>query len=334
MTTETIALSRLKTARKRFSFKLNQELILLFALLLLTLVTTSINERFLRTGNVSDILGNSSFAAVAAIGMSMVIISGNIDISVGSLIGVLATISGKLAVELAEQGQPIWIAFLAPILVGMVIEGFNGFLVAYLRIPAMVVTLGMMSILQGGLILWTSGRWIYDLPSDFMLAQKELVGIPAPVYFMVVLTILAALWMRYSDTGRAIYAVGGNAEAARLVGISRERVIMTVFILHGCMVGIASVLWATQFTTIQSTVPPGLLMFIISASVIGGVSILGGVGTVVGSTLGAILLRTINSAMIFADISQYWLQAVQGSLILLTVLVDLYRRKRQTYIGD
>jgi len=331
MTTQAPTLSLL-AIRDRLTSKLNQELILMLALLALTIATTATNERFIRAQNLKDILGNASYIAVAAIGMSMVIILGHIDISVGSLIGLLATIAGKLAIEMNAHGYPMWIAFVVPLLVGMLIEGFNGFLVAYLRIPAIVVTLGMMSILKGGLILWTSGRWIYDVPSSFKIAQKDLFNIPAPIYFMVILTLLAALWMRYSDTGRAIYAVGGNREAAHLAGISERRITMTVFMIHGFTIGIAALLFATQFNAIQSTVPSGLEMFIISASVIGGVSILGGVGTVIGSTLGAILLRSINSAMIFAGISQYWLQAVQGMLILITVLTDLLRRRRQSFL--
>lgn len=322
------------TAFDWLTSKLNQEVILAVSLLVLVVTTTSVNERFMRSKNITDILGNSSYIAVAAIGMTMVIISGNIDISVGSMIGLLATIGGKLALNATDGGSPMWIvlAYIAPLVAGALIGAFNGFLVAYLRIPAIVVTLGMMSVLKGVLILWTSGRWIYNLPDEFKLAQQDVFDIPAPVYFMIILTILAGLWMRYSGAGRAIYAVGGNAEAARLAGISRQKTIMMVFIINGVMVGIASILFATQFNAIQSTVPPGLELFIISASVIGGVSILGGIGTVLGSTLGAMLLRTIDSAMVFANISQYWLETVQGTLILLTVLADLLRRRRQSYL--
>jgi ribose/xylose/arabinose/galactoside ABC-type transport system permease subunit len=155
------------------------------------------------------------------------------------------------------------------------------------------------------------------------------LGVPMPIYFMVFLTIAAALWMRYSPTGRAIYAVGGNAEAARLSGISERGTILRVFIINGVMVGIASVLFATQLSIIQSTVPPNLELLIITASVVGGVSILGGIGTVIGSTLAAILLSAIGSALVFVNISPYWLRAVQGLLILITVLIDLLRRHRQ-----
>jgi ribose/xylose/arabinose/galactoside ABC-type transport system permease subunit len=150
-----------------------------------------------------------------------------------------------------------------------------------------------------------------------------------PVYFMVVLTIIAALWMRYSATARAIYAIGGNAEAARLSGIRVRRTILLTFVINGVFVGIASVLLATQFNQIQATPPPGLELFIITSSVVGGVSILGGTGTVIGSTLAAILLSAIRVSLVFINISPYWVQAVQGILILITVLADIVRRRRQ-----
>jgi ribose/xylose/arabinose/galactoside ABC-type transport system permease subunit len=244
---------------------------------------------------------------------------------VGSLNGVLATVSGTLAVN----GYPLIVCWLAPLVCGAMATALMGFLVAYLRIPASVVTLGMLSIGKGGLISGTGGAWISDLPEGYALAQMRPLGIPMPIWFMVVLTALAAIWMRYSATGRAIYAVGGNAEAARLSGISRRRTIMTVFTIHGVFVGIAAVLFATQLSVIQSTVPPNLELTIITASVVGGVSILGGTGTVIGSTLAAILLAAIGSALIFVNLSPYWLRAVQGVLILATVLADLMRRRRQ-----
>lgn len=303
----------------------SQEFILLLSILVLGLVVYSENARFGSERNLLSILSNASYVAVAAIGMTLVIITGSIDVSVGALIGVLATIGGQLAVH----GYPIWIAWTVPILVAIAVEGVIGFMVAYLRIPAIVVTLGMSSILRGGLILVTQGEWIYNIPQEFFLAQRQWAGIPTPIYFMVVLVAVAALWMRYSPTGRAIYAIGGNAEAARLSGISEKRTLMTVFLLHGLMTGIAGMLYGTQFTTIQSSAPAGLELMVITAAVVGGVSILGGSGTVIGAMLGAILIRVISSGMIFVNVSAYWLQAVQGVLILLTVLADIVRRRRQ-----
>ncbi|MFN8376582.1 MAG: ABC transporter permease [Anaerolineae bacterium] len=311
----------------------NQETVLFLCLIVLGIVVNAINPRFLAQRNVLDILTNSAIIAVAAIGMSLVIISGNIDISVGSLIGVLATISGTLAVNSEAGGYPLWFSWVVPLIVGPLVGAFIGFLVAYLRIPAIVVSLGMMSILQGGLIIATGGEWIYNLPDGYGIAQEKWFDIPVPIYFMVLLTIIAVLWMRYSTTGRAIYAVGGNAEAARLSGISERRTLMMVFIINGFMVAIASVLFATKFNAIQSTVPPGIELQIITAAVVGGVSILGGIGTVIGSTLAAIFIQSIGSAMQFTRISDYWIQAVQGVLILITVLVDLFRRRQMMRKG-
>lgn len=304
----------------------SQEALLLVAILGLFAVVGSINPRFVAERNLQTILLGNAYVAVAAIGMSMVIISGNIDISVGALIGVLATVSGSLAVA----GWPIVLTWLIPVVLGILAMLVMGAFVAYLHIPSIVVTLGMLSILKGGLISATGGVWITNLPDDYHLAHLSVFGAaPMPVFLMVVLTAGAAWWMRNTATGRSIYAVGGNVEAARLCGIGRERTIMMVFGVHGLFVGLAAVLFATQLSVIQSTVPPNLELTIITASVVGGVSILGGTGTVIGSTFAAILIATIGSSLIFINISPYWLRAVQGLLILVTVLADILRRRRR-----
>ncbi|WP_407158598.1 ABC transporter permease [Bradyrhizobium sp. STM 3557] len=308
----------------------SQEALLAFAIIGIAIVVGLYNPRFLATRNLTDIVLGNAYIAVAAIGMSIVIVSGNIDISVGSLIGVLATISGSLAVA----GVPMILVWLAPLVVGVLVMTLQGAVVAYLGIPSIVVTLGMLSILKGGLISVTGGRWISGLPQDFHLADIQVFGIlPMPVLIMVVATTVAALWMRYSASGRAIYATGGNAEAARLCGVSPRRTVMMVFALHGLFAGIAALLFATQLKVIQSTVPPNLELTVITAAVVGGVSILGGVGTVVGSTLAAILIAEIASALVFINVSPYWIRAVQGGLILVTVVADILRRRRHQVGG-
>jgi len=313
----------------------NQESVILFGLLLLIFVIGIANPRFLQERTLTDNLSGNAYIAVAALGMSMVIITGNIDISVGSLVGLLAVISGRLVVDLSAHPDPflqsiaIPVAWLAPLIVGGMFGALIGFLVAYLKIPSIVVTLGMLSIIKGILIIWTNGERVTGMPDGYFLSQARPLGIPMPIVLMVVLTILVALWMRYSQTGRAFYAVGGNAEAARLSGLSQKQLVMTVFILNGVFVGIASVMYSTQFNIIQATPPPALELTIITSSVVGGVSILGGTGTVIGSTLATLLLNFIRSAMIFINVSPFWLKAVQGVLILVTVLADLIRRRRQ-----
>ncbi|MFZ4814578.1 MAG: ABC transporter permease [Phototrophicaceae bacterium] len=303
----------------------NQESILLLALVALLVIVGISNPRYLAERNLLDLLQGNAYVAVAAIGMSMVIITGNIDISVGSLITLLAVICGRLAVA----GLPIPLAWAAPLVVGVIIGAGIGLLVAYLRVPSIVVTLAMLSILKGILIIWTGGERVVDLPEAFKLAQWNWFGVAVPIWFMLILTPLALLWMRYSTLGRSFYAVGGNKEAARLSGINERVVVLQAFMLNGLFAGVAGLIYATQFQLIQPTPPPFLELNIITAAVIGGVSILGGTGTVLGATLAAILLNSIRSGMVFINVDPFWLKSVQGLLILGTVLADLFRRNRQ-----
>ena len=307
----------------------SQEALLAVAIIGLAVIVGFVNPRFLAYRNLADILLGNAYIAIAAIGMSMVIVSGNIDISVGALIGVLATLSGSLAVA----GVPTILSWLVPVALGVLVMAAQGAVVAYLRIPAIVVTLGMMSILKGGLISVTGGKWITDLPQGFHLADLNVLGVPMPVVIMALATALAAWWMRYSPRGRAIYATGGNAEAARLCGVDPQRTVVMVFALHGFFAGVATLVYATQLRVIQSTTPPGLELTVITAAVVGGVSILGGVGTVVGATLAAILIAEITSALVFVNISPYWTDALRGGLILATVIADIVRRRRRSARG-
>lgn len=301
-----------------------QQFILVMAIATLFIVVGVINPMFLSSANITNIFAGNAYIAIAAIGMSLIIICGHIDVSVGALIGVLAMVSGSLAVH----GYPVWLAWLVPVAVGVLVNVFIGALVAYGRIPSIVVTLGMLSILKGGLISVTGGAWLSNLPSDFFIAQFRLFGIPSTVWFMIALTLMTAVWMNWSSLGRAFYAVGSNAESAQVVGIRPAPTIVLAFAMHGGFAGIAAVLFATQMQVIQATVPANLELTIIAAAVVGGVSILGGRGLVVGSTLAAILFATINSSLIFLNVSAHWLRAMQALLILGTVLADLASRRQ------
>lgn len=314
----------------------SQEGILALLLIVLIIGVGLYNPRFVTERNLTDIINANAYIAVAAIGISMVIITGNIDISVGAIIGVLVTLSGTVAVELSNAGLPgpvvLIAAWVAPMIGGMVISAINGFFVAYLGIPAIVVTLGMFSILKGGLILVAGGNVISDLPDGFSLAQQSIGALPVAVVIMIVLTLVAFVWMRWSRLGRSQYAIGGNKDAARLSGINVRHSLMMTFIIAGFFYGVAAMMYATQFGIIQAVVTPGLELQVITAAVVGGVSILGGIGTVIGSTLAAILIRTIGASLVFVDISPFWLRAILGVLILVTVLADVIRRRRQARI--
>jgi rhamnose transport system permease protein len=301
-----------------------QETVLLVAFCVVFGWVGSLNHGFLEFSNFVDMLYNCSYIGVAAIGMTMIILCGHIDISIGAALGVCATVAGKLAVA----GVPLAIVFPTTILAGGIIGLANGLLVAYGRIPAIVTTLGMASILKGSLILSTGGRWIYGLPPGFAISRTSLLGVPVPIFTLILFGVAFALWLKYSAKGRELYAVGGNAEAARLSGISERQVTIQVFVMNGLLVGLAAILYATNFTAIQSNVAPGFELTVITAAVIGGVSILGGTGNVVGALLGALLLQTIGTALVFLHIRAEWFLTVQGSLILLTILLDVFRRRQ------
>ena len=325
---KSVSLSGQRGAGSWLSIFDQQESVLVIAFLLVLGGVTVMNRGFIAPTNLVDILYNSSYIGVAAVGMTMIILCGHIDISIGAALGLCATVAGKLAVA----GVPLWIVFTVTVLTGGVIGLINGLLVAYCRIPAIVATLGMASILKGGLILSTGGIWIYGLPPGFGISRQLILGIPLPICALVLFGIVFSIWLKYSAAGRQIYAVGGNAEAARLSGIPVRNVTLGVFVLNGLLVGISAILYATNFTAIQSNVAPGFELTVITSAVIGGVSILGGTGTVIGALLGAVLLHTIGTAMVYLHIRAEWFQTVQGSLILLTILLDVFRR-RQTSGG-
>ena len=205
-----------------------QESVLVLAFLLVLGGVTVMNRGFIAPTNLVDILYNSSYIGVAAVGMTMIILCGHIDISIGAALGLCATVAGKLAVA----GVPLWIVFTATIITGGVIGLVNGLLVAYCRIPAIVATLGMASILKGGLILSTGGIWIYGLPPGFGISRLLIMGIPVPICALVLFGFIFSIWLKYSAAGRQIYAVGGNAEAARLSGIPVRSVTLEIGRAH------------------------------------------------------------------------------------------------------
>ena len=185
-----------------------------------------------------------------------------------------------------------------------------------------------MSILKGGLIIVTGGRWISSLPDGYALAQLTPLGIPLPIWCMVVLTIIAAYWMHMSPFGRAIYAIGIIERRRASAEYHHPKTILKVFMIQGLFVGIASILFSTQLSIIQSTVPPNLELTIITAAVVGGEVSLEEQAPSSGRPLRRFCWRQSGSSLIFINVSPFWLRAIQGTMILMTVLADLYRRKR------
>jgi ribose/xylose/arabinose/galactoside ABC-type transport system permease subunit len=294
-----------------------------FLVALLVVLIAATRGSFVQGRNVADLLVNASFPAVAAIGMTLVIVGGEIDISIGSILAVCAVLSGNLAVA----GVPLPLVIVAAILAGTALGALNGVLVAYAKIPAIIVTLGALSFWRGLVITVTQGAWIYNMPESFHFAQRSLLGIPVPIYIMGVAVVLGALWMRYRKVGRYVYAVGGNRQASTLAGIPVQRILFMNLTLNGTFAALASLIYASRFSVVQSNAGIGFEFQVITAVVIGGTSIMGGTGTIWGSLIGAVLMAVIATGMTFLRVSPYWLQTFQGVLILLAVTIDVLRRR-------
>ena len=265
-------------------------------------------------------------ALVAAIGIALIIISRQIDISIGSQFSMCAIIAGVTA----ASGLPLGVAIIAAIGAGAMMGALNGVLVAYLKLPSIVVTLATMVTWQEALRLWQQGR-LLSLPDGiqwFGLSQP--VGQTVVISIAFILLIGAALAMKHLSAGRFIYAIGTDAEAARLAGIDPKRTTFGVFVLMGALAGLAAVLNLVQSPQVQPNCGDGLELKTIAAAVVGGVAISGGRGTLFGVLLGMLLLANVNPALTHFHQPPYWEKAIQGLVILLAVLADgLRSRKNQ-----
>jgi len=263
-------------------------------------------------------------ALVAAIGMTLVIISRQIDISVGAQFGMCAVLAGLLA----AAGVPMPLVLLASIGAGAAMGAVNGALVAGFGLPSIVVTLATMVTWQEALRLWQQGR-LLNLPSGvqwFGLAQPA--GQKALIVFAFALVIAAAWAMKNVNAGRFIYAVGSDAEAARLAGIDPRRVTFGVFALMGALAGLAAVMNVAQSPQVQPTCGDGLELKVIAAAVVGGVAVSGGRGRLWGVVPGLLLLANVNPALTHFHVQAYWEKAIQGFVILLAVVADGWRNRR------
>ena len=264
-------------------------------------------------------------ALVAAIGMTLVIVSRQIDISVGSQFGMCAVIAGLLA----AKGLPLIVVIVAAIGAGAAMGALNGALVAWLRLPSIVVTLATMVTWAEALRLWQQGR-LLNLPAGVQwFGLSQAVGQTALIAFAIVLVVLAAWLMRNVAAGRHVFAVGTDAEAARLAGIDPKRTTFGVFVLMGALVGLAAVMNVVQSPQVQPTCGDGLEMKVIAACVVGGVAVNGGRGSLWGVFPGLLLLANVNPALTHFHVQAYWEKAIQGFVILLAVMADGLRSKRK-----
>jgi rhamnose transport system permease protein len=288
----------------------------LLAVLLAVLLSA---PSFFGASNLRDLAVINAPVLIVALGMTLVILVGEIDISVGSQFAVCSVVAGLLS----KAGVPIALVPLVVVAVGAAMGAVNGFLVGTLGLPSIIVTLAMLVAWRDALRWATEGAWVQDLPASFQwfglapaVAQTLIVGVAIGVL------ALAGWALRNLSAGRSLYAVGSDEEAARLAGIEPKRVVFGVFTATGALVGLAAVLNAVRFTAVPSNSGLGLELTAVAAVVVGGTAITGGRGTVLGTLVGVLLLGTIGTAMTYVGISPFWAKAIQGLIILAALVAD------------
>jgi rhamnose transport system permease protein len=286
-------------------------------------ITVSIEPRFASQQEAQFILANTTIFALLALGETMVIVSRNVDLSIGSVVGLSAYVSASLFGKI--HGIPIVVVFLVGLGIGLAVGVANGLMVAIGRVPSLVVTLATLYIVRGLDILIVGGNEVVaqTLPNAFIqIPRAGIYGVPYLAIVIAVVIGVGAYYLRSYRSGRELYAIGSNPEAARLAGIPVGRRVFTAFAVSGAIAGVAGVLWAAQYQTVDSNAGTGYELTVIASVVVGGVAIFGGSGSAVGAAIGALLLQTINSALYVLGISPFWDQAIAGALLLAAITLD------------
>ena len=294
----------------------------LFILILVILVTLRAPS-FLSLDNFEDILLNISILAIVALGQTMVILTHGIDLSVSSMIGLVAMMVAFVVKQYPEM--PVILPVVLGMALGSVLGTFNGLIITFGKVPPIIATLGTLSIYRGLVFFYSQGTWInsFELPASFKsLSKGTPLGLPNMVIVAILVAIVVYYFLNYTRTGRDIYAVGSNPDAAQFAGIRKQRITFLVYLISGLLCGLAAVLWVSRFESAQTNTALGFELQTVAASVVGGVSISGGVGTVTGVLLGALLLGIIQNSLTLIRISPFWQLAAQGLLILIAVISD------------
>jgi rhamnose transport system permease protein len=300
-----------------------RELGIVLALVLVVGATTIDNHLFLSATSIQQLLSGAAIIALLAIGETIVIITRNVDLSIGSVLGISAYATGVLYVH--HPHVPLVVVFLFALGIGVACGIVNGAIVTVARVPSLVVTLGTLYIIRGIDGAWAGGNQVNAsmLPESFnKIGYGTLLGIPYLGIIAIVAVGIAAYAMRTFRTARDFYAIGSDPDAARLAGIPVGSRVFLAFVLSGGIAGIAGALWLSLFGSVDAIAGVGYEFQVIAAVVVGGVAIFGGSGTVLGAALGALLLNTINSALVVVKVSSFWSQAVAGGLLIGAIAFD------------
>jgi ribose transport system permease protein len=301
---------------------------LLGALIALVIVASFVSPFFLNSINLLNVMRQVAMYGVLGIGMTFVILTKGIDLSVGSTVA-LAGVSGAL---LMEQGWPLWLMSLACLAMGVVVGAVNGFGVAIWRIPAFIMTLGTMVMVRGMSLILADGGTVNPGAAGeafFWLGGGYLAGIPTPIYVFAIVCIVSYIVLGYTPFGRAIYAVGSNEEAARLSGINVRLTTFAVYAICGLLAALAGLIFLSRLSVGDPNSGQGLELEAITIAVIGGTSLFGGEGTVLGTVGGAMVLAIIANVLNLAGVSPFSQQVVKGAIIILAVLLEGARKLRK-----
>ncbi|PIE35412.1 branched-chain amino acid ABC transporter permease [candidate division KSB3 bacterium] len=290
---------------------------------------------FLTTGNIRDIGMDISALIIVAIAQTMVIITAGIDLSVASNLALCAMTVGTTVRD--HPNTPILLVILLGVALGALLGAINGVFITLGKVPPIIVTLGTMSIYRGLVFVMSGGSWVgaSDVTEEFVsLAWTKWFGIPQLIIFAALTAVVFAYFMKYTRTGRQIYAIGSNLKAAQISGFRVERTQLIVYILSGALAGFAGVLWAARFSVVQNNSALGFELQSVASAVVGGTSIYGGSGTILGTVLGALFIGILANALTLVHISEFWQLAVQGLVILGAVIVNaLIARRLQRLIS-
>jgi putative xylitol transport system permease protein len=297
---------------------------IVIAFILLCIILECLNRYFLTPGNIVNILLQTSVNGILALGAKLVILTGGIDLSVGSVLAFSAMVAASFVT--GDKAYPLWVAVPAGLITGAALGLVNGLVVAYLKVPPFVATLGMLSVARGLTYAYTGGMPVPNLSEAFVnIGEGTIIGIPVPVIILAVL--FGVIWWVLLNTtyGRCIYAVGGNVKSARTAGIATKAITASVYVIAGALAGLAGMVLTALTSSALPQAGLGYELNAIAAVVIGGTSLIGGVGSLAGTLLGAFIIGTINNGLDLLGVSSAYQQIVKGCIIVIAVLLDYSR---------
>lgn len=316
-----------------------RELVLLPVILLMLAVGSQLNPAFLTWDNILiNVLAASAVLAILVVAESLLIIAGKFDLSLQSIVSLAPMVSAYLVVPADAGGSGLELNAFCGLLVLFAVGGgvglFNGFLVARLKLNAFIVTLAMLILLQGLTLGISSGRTITSLPDSYnFIGNTALAGVPLEVWIAAAVVVGAALFMRFHVVGREIYAIGGNVEAARAAGVKVDRVIFGLFVVAGLLAALAGLMLTSRIASVTASQGSNIIFTVFAASVIGGIDLNGGRGRIVGAATGVLLLGVIQNILLLAEVPSFWVTAIYGAVILMSMMLGTLAGSLQKGFG-